>query len=128
VIIFDSSAVLAILNGEPGAHQLELLLDTQPCALPRTCASDVVARLMRDGMNVATARGYVNELELIELPFDVETCDATAQLEHRTRSTGTSFVDRSCIATGIVHDSLVVSTDRDWAKLDIPEADIRLVR
>ncbi len=79
-------------------------------------------------MSVVTARGYVNELEPIDLPFDVETCDATAQLEHRTRNTGASFVDRSRIATGIVHDSLVVSTDRDWAKLDIAEADIRLVR
>ena len=128
MIIFDSSAVLAVLNHERGAAGLELLLDTQPCALPRTCASEVVARLMRDGMDVLTARGYVNELELIDLPFDVETCDLTAQLELRTRDTGTSFIDRSCIATGIVHESLIVSTDRAWAGLDIPEADIRLVR
>ncbi len=128
MIILDSSAVLTVLNDERGVDEVELLLDTQPCALPRTCASEVVARLMRDGMDATMARGYITELELIDLPFDIETCDVTAQLESRTRDTGTSFVDRSCIATGIVHDSLVITADTDWAKLDIPEADIRLLR
>ncbi|MCW2921238.1 MAG: hypothetical protein JWL76_1112 [Thermoleophilia bacterium] len=128
MIVLDSSAILAVLQQEPGHPDLDLLLDTQPCAVPRTCTSEVISRLMRGGADVVAARQDLDDLELIVLPFDDDVRDITAQLEARTRNTGTGFVDRSCIATGIVHDSLIVTADRDWDGLDIPEADIRQIR
>ncbi len=128
MIVLDSSALLASLQDEPGRDKVDDLIATQPCAIPMTCLSEVLARLGRDGIATEVARDAITPLGLIVLPFDDAVCDQTAKLEQQTRDTGTSFVDRSCIATGIVHDSMVFTADADWMQLDIADADIHLVR
>ena len=83
---------------------------------------------MRDGASFSEARQDLDDLELAVIPFDDSVRDVTAQLETRTRGTGTSFVDRSRIATGIVLGAIIMTADRGWHDPDIPEAHIHQIR
>ena len=89
MIVLDSSVILATLLDEQGAADIDVLIETQPCAVPITCVTEVLSRLMRSGMSLTRARTFFAELEVAELPYDAAVRDATASLEGRTRTTGT---------------------------------------
>ncbi|MBI5442552.1 MAG: VapC toxin family PIN domain ribonuclease, partial [Deltaproteobacteria bacterium] len=66
--VFDASAILALLQNEPGAGEVEARL---PGAV--ICAvnlSEVVGKLMDVGMPEEEARQAVDALSLTVIPFD----------------------------------------------------------
>jgi ribonuclease VapC len=118
-IVLDSSVLLAVLNGEPGAERLtpELL----SCA---TCSAvnlaEVHSKLVTRGVtekDAWTATRYaVEEPEA----FTAEHARLTGDLIPATRSLGLSLGDRACLALGIHLGVPVYTADRSWKKLKLP--------
>ncbi|MBI5014109.1 MAG: type II toxin-antitoxin system VapC family toxin [Deltaproteobacteria bacterium] len=123
--VFDASAILALLQNEPGAGEVEArLLGAVICAVN---LSEVVGKLMDVGMPEEEARQAVDALSLTVIPFDAPLAWQTAALRPRTRRFGLSLGDRACLATGLLLGQPVLGADKIWAELGLPLA-VGLIR
>jgi PIN domain nuclease of toxin-antitoxin system len=96
---FDASAVLALMQGEPGADKLR---DFQAHAVVNAVnAAEVLAKLVRRGMPVADARAACEALHLETTPFDTALVTSSARFVHR----GVSLGDRCFLASAQRHGS-----------------------
>ena len=124
-VVLDASAVLVVLNGEPGtAAVIEALPGSANSAVN---VSEVVARLAEGGMPGPAIQEAIEGLNLDIVPFDAELALATGLLRPLTRSAGLSLGDRACVALGMRLQLPVLTADRSWAGLDL-EVEVRLVR
>ena len=116
--ILDASAVLAFLQGEPGAEAVEgRLPGAGICAVN---LSEVAGKLSDTGMPAAQARAAVEALGLTVIPFGEDLAWAAAALRPAARRLGLSLGDRVCLATGIALGLPVVGGDRAWSELELP--------
>lgn len=116
--VLDASAVLAVLQGEPGA---ERVLGVLPRAVISTVnLSEVVGKLLDVGMPDVEIPQVVGALGLETVPFGDETAWRAAGLKRKTQPLGLSLGDRACLATGLVLGLPVLTADRAWTKLDLP--------
>lgn len=124
-VVLDASAILALLNAEPGAEAVE---DTLPGAVTSTVnLSETIAKLAERGMPEAVIRAALGEIGLQVIPFDEDLAYQTGMLRVSTRSAGLSFGDRACLALGRQLKLPVLTTDRGWTSLDVG-VQVRLIR
>ena len=108
--VFDASAVLALMQGEPGADKLK---DLQPNALVNAVnAAEVLAKLVNRGMPAAEAQAAYDALHLETTPFD----PAMVAISARYVGKGVSLGDRCFLAAAHRHGSGWTS-DRDLGAL-----------
>ena len=124
-IVFDSSAVLAILLDEPGAQRASAILDGG--VLSAVNASEVVARLIDQGASDEDARGALHGLDLAVRPFDGSLAVAAGLLRRATRRHGLSLGDRACLALAHRERAPVLTADRAWTALDL-DIEVELIR
>jgi PIN domain nuclease of toxin-antitoxin system len=97
--VFDASAVLALLQGEPGADKLR---DLQPDAVVNAVnAAEVLAKLVSRGMPVAEAQAAYDALHLETTPFEPAMVAVSARYVHKEVSLG----DRCFLAAAHRHGS-----------------------
>ena len=117
-IVLDASAILAMLNDEPGAEKIT------PELLSRATASavnlaEVQTMLVREGGDPdeswALAIDPIPDIE----PFTAEQARIAGTLVQKTSSLGLSLGDRACLALAIALESPVYTTDRLWKKLKL---------
>jgi ribonuclease VapC len=124
-VVLDASAVLALLNGEPG-H--EVVAEAIPEAvLSAVNLSEVVAKLGEKGMPEEAITTAMAGLEMEILPFDEASAYETARLRAPTKSLGLSLGDRACLALGRRLSLPVLTADKDWRKVDI-DLEVRVIR
>jgi ribonuclease VapC len=115
--VLDASALLAVMLGEPGA---DLVLEILPDAvIGAVNLAEVVAKLQERGVSDDEIDRDIAELDLPVISFDAAQAMAAGKLRARTRRHGLSLGDRACLALAMVRGAAAVTTDRDWAKLDI---------
>jgi PIN domain nuclease of toxin-antitoxin system len=125
--VFDSSAVLAFLYGEPGARQVRP--DLPDGAIGSVNAAEVLAVLVRDGTPLADARLALEKTGVTIVDFSWEHAIKTAEiLSPKVRSSGISLGDRACIAIALAMDAPAVTADRAWVGLRIPGLLVELIR
>ena len=123
--VVDASAVLAVLNGEPGA---ELLADPDDdYVIGAVNLAEVVAKLTDDGIAATAIARMVAELKLDVREFGSDLAVATGLLRAPTKRFGLSFGDRACLALARQLRLPVLTTDRAWRQLDVDVA-VRLLR
>ena len=115
--ILDASAVLALLFDEPGCANLEQFVGAG--CLSVVNYSEVAARLSERGAPRELIDDQIAALSLALLPFDRETALAAGLLRPATKAFGLSFGDRACLATAGKYNLPAVTSDHDWAGLDI---------
>jgi len=126
-LVLDSSAVLAVIRGEPGAGAVAEAL--AEAVISAVNLSEVVSVLTRDGMT----RKQVGEL-LTELSLDVEVFDeaqaiAAGELIALTEPSGLSLGDRACLALARSLALPVLTADRPWRRLPpIEGLEVRFIR
>ena len=124
-VLLDASALLALLNAEPGADVVrEAVSDA---AISAVNLSEVVAKLAEGGMPGEAIAEALDGLELNVLPFEADQAFAAGMLRPLTRSRGLSLGDRACLALGLRLGYGVLTADRRWATLDLA-VEVRLVR
>lgn len=115
--VLDASAVLALLNREPGQDRVEAMLaDSVICAV-NYC--EVLGKLIEAGLSEVNARECVDLLGIEVIGFDAELASLSASLRSRTKKLGLSLGDRSCLALGIARRHTVVTAEKSWARLKI---------
>lgn len=124
-IVYDSSAVLAILLDEPGARRAAETLDHG--VLSAVHASEVVARLIDQGAKDDDARGALQGLDLAIRPFDESLAVAAGLLRRSTRRRGLSLGDRACLALALRERAPVLTADRAWTELEL-DVEVELIR
>ena len=125
LVIFDSSAVLALLHGEPGAALIQTL--TLDAVLSSVNASEVQTRLVRKGADPKRAWESVTASVQTVVPFDAAMAEAAGTLASKTQPYGLSLGDRACLALAMALKAPVYTADRAWAQLQIDVA-IHLIR
>jgi PIN domain nuclease of toxin-antitoxin system len=118
-LILDSSVVLAVLLGEPGADKVHPMLPE--ASISAVNLLEIVARLRREPPSRFEA---LEQLELPVLPFDAAVAAGDLLARHRgVLSRG----DCACIATAASRGLPVLTADRVWATLGLPVA-VQLIR
>lgn len=67
------------------------------------------------------------ELDLSDVPFDIQQAYATGLLRAATRSHGLSLGDMACLGLAVQLVIPVITADRVWADLDLG-VEVRLAR
>lgn len=124
-VVLDASALLAVLRGESGAERVEPRLEG--ASIGAVNLSEVVAKLIEDGVPEMEIRRAIGRLELDVHPFDGEHAYAAGVLRQATRALGLSFGDRACLALAQRLGAITLTADRSWARLDLGVA-IEVVR
>jgi ribonuclease VapC len=134
-VVLDASALLALINAEPGC-------DVVAAALPEASIgvvnlSEVVTKMIDIGTSPRDAWADTSDLVPVVVDFNAELGRRTAQLRVLTRSLGLSFGDRAfgdrafgdraCLALAEQSRLPVLTADHAWGKLSIG-IEIRLIR
>jgi PIN domain nuclease of toxin-antitoxin system len=115
--VLDASALLALVNQEPGQ---EIVAELLPRSLVSAVnVSELVAKLTEQGMPEDTIQGILAALELTVIPFDEAQGLVAGYLRAATKHLGLSLGDRACLALGLQTHGWVVTADQAWAKLDL---------
>ena len=125
-VVLDSSALLALLNREPGAEKLTAeLLSISACSTVNL--AEVHSKLVNRGLTEsdawAAATSPVSEL----VDFTSAHAQIAGDLVRQTRPLGLSLGDRACLALGMDLGVPVYTADRLWKKLRLP-AQINFIR
>ncbi|HET9212426.1 MAG TPA: type II toxin-antitoxin system VapC family toxin [Thermoanaerobaculia bacterium] len=124
-VVLDASALLALLNAEPGQEEVERSIPG--AAISAVNLSEVVAKLTEAGMSEEAVRSTLEDIEIDVHPFDRESAYKTGALRMETKKLGLSLGDRACIALGGQLQRPVLTTDRNWRDLELG-VEIRVIR
>jgi PIN domain nuclease of toxin-antitoxin system len=124
-VVLDASAVLALINEEPGGETVDALLDH--ATISAVNWSEVIAVLVDAGFAVERASTRIAALGLAVIAFDQPQALAAGALRAVTRSAGLSFGDRACLGLAQARKAPAVTADRRWATLKL-SAKVQLIR
>ncbi len=125
-VVFDASAVLALLRDEPGS---ELIAENLGEALISAVnLQEVIKTLLAWRFDIDTVRRMIGALHLEVRNHDADAAYAAAALCEATRTFGSGLGDRTCMALAISEGLPAVTTDRAWTQLTIPGLAVTLAR
>jgi ribonuclease VapC len=124
-VVLDASAIIAVLNSEPGA-------DIVLSSMAHGCISAVnysevikkaVERLQERTPIPALLRSYWIDI----VPFDENQGMLAAELFGPTKEHGLSFADRACLALGLQRKCKVLTSERRMGLVQLP-IKVKLIR
>jgi PIN domain nuclease of toxin-antitoxin system len=117
-VVFDASAILALLLEEPGAEKLTEEIRINAVASTVNLA-EVQSKLVKRG--VPPERAWVNTLSAIteSEPFTSRQAHIAGSLIAQTEEYGLSLGDRSCLALAIALGAPVYTTEQVWRNLKV---------
>ena len=113
--VLDASAILAVLNSEPGAELVISTLDDAVVSIVNY--AEVVSKLIERGAALTQVRLAFSKLGIRIVGYDVALADRTGELRVQTKHLGLSLADRACLALAEQEDAPVLTSDRKWARL-----------
>ena len=111
--VLDASALLALLANEPGADEVEKLLDG--AAMSTVNLSEVLQKSEQHGIDTEGLEFDLEALGVEYHSFDVTQARATADVWARAPRAGLSLGDRACLALAHSLGGAAVTTDRRWS-------------
>jgi ribonuclease VapC len=117
-IVLDASALLAVLNGEPGADKLTPGL-LSAAASSTVNLAEVQGKLVSIGLGPDEAWEATLSSGLEAVPFTAEHARTAGSLISETRAFGLSLGDRACLALGLALRAPVYTADRSWKNLKL---------
>lgn len=124
-IVLDASAVLALINKEPGYIAVEKIL--LHSIISSVNLAEVIAVLVDVGMDAKHADSIIHGLINDIVPFDHKQSIYAGALRKETKQLGLSLGDRACLALAKTKNLPVLTADKMWAKVNIG-IDINLIR
>ena len=117
-LVLDASALLAVLNNEPGADKLtpELLNESVSSTVN---LAEVHTKLVSQGGDPDEA--WEDTLSPIRevVPFTAEQAKIAGRLVKDTKAFGLSLGDRACLALGLALKAPVYTADKSWKNLKV---------
>ena len=116
--VLDASAILALMQSEPGAEVVDALLEDHECVASSVNLAEVGSKLIDKGLAPNELRRVLNQINVQAIDFDAEQATACAALRAVTRAQGLSLGDRACLALASGMEGVAVTADRAWADVD----------
>ena len=123
--VWDASALLLLLQQEPGRRQLGPRLPDS--AMSSVNLSEVAAKLLESGGAPRTTREVLDGLPIEIHDFTADLAYRAAELRGPTKHLGLSLGDRACLALGLSLGTPILTGDRAWLGLDL-DVEIELAR
>jgi len=117
-IVLDASALLAVLNREPGAEKLTPQLLSAATSSTVNLA-EVQGKLVSRGITPDEAWEAALSPIREAAVFTGEQAKIAGSLIAQTSSLGLSLGDRACLALGIALKAPVYTADRSWKNLKL---------
>ena len=115
-VVLDASALLALVQDEPGAEKVRPLIPHAAISAVNFC--ETVQRLRRGGMPVESVAMVLTPL-VQPVAFDRETAYIAASIHEKTRGQGISFGDCACLALAMLRGVPAVTAERKWDQCDV---------
>lgn len=115
-MILDASAVLALLNAEPGWESVAAALPD--AAISAVNLSEVAGKLVDHGLTAEAVALMLRELGLGIVPFDEEQAVAAGALRAIPGGRRLALGDRACLQLARRRQKPALTADRSWARLD----------
>ena len=120
-VVVDASAILTLLQDEPGADQVEALLD----GAMMSCVN--LSEVLQKAQHDVSTEGLEYDLEALGMEFrDFDLGMARPAAELWSVVAG-SLGDRACLALAKVTGATAVTADRGWA-IDGLDVDVLVIR
>jgi ribonuclease VapC len=133
-IVLDASALLALLNGEPGADVVEAAMTLYGALISIVNWAEVLSKAVEAGVQPEAVRekleraGVLAAVLRIE-PVTEEDAATIARLRPLTRSAGLGLGDRACLALAKRLGAPAITVDRVWASIAAAVGvDVRVAR
>lgn len=124
-VVLDASAVLALVQDEPGSEVVKAAL--AGAIISTVNSSEVLQKLIDRGLSYKVAAIQLDALNLVIRDFTQHHAVSAAVLRSSTKAAGLSFSDRACLAVALNEGLPVLTADRAWSKVDLG-VEIRLIR
>lgn len=126
-IILDSSALLALIQEEPGAEVIKPLLNFS--VMSTVNITETLSVLHRTNLSSQEGLALIADIITTIVPFDLEQAKSCADLHPLVKTKGLSLADRACIALGIKLQLPIYTADKIWLELkNVITADIITIR
>lgn len=125
-IVFDASAILALLRDEPGADVVAQHIGDG--LISAVNFQEVVKGLLRREVPIDAALAMLDALHLDVRPHGRDDAVAAANLYPATKAFGSGLGDRTCMALAIAEGLPVLTADQEWAKIKLPGLKLMLAR
>jgi PIN domain nuclease of toxin-antitoxin system len=116
-IVLDASALLCLLNDEPGADQVAEVLTRS--LIGATNLAEVASKLRERGLSLDEVREALGGLHLDVRPLTSTQAMLIGDLRPATRSLGLSLGDRACLALAIELNADIYTTAAALTKADV---------
>jgi ribonuclease VapC len=117
-IVLDASALLAVLNSEPGADKLTPRLLSAATSSTVNLA-EVQGKLVSRGLSPDDAWEATLSPIREAVAFTAEHARIAGSLIAQTHTLGLSLGDRACLALGLALKAPVYTADRAWKNLKL---------
>lgn len=112
MIVFDSSALLALLLQEPGADRVAANLDG--ACMSSVNFAEVVGYLARRGSTEEKIRNVLGGFSFAIAPFEANDAYRVGLLRPLTEKAGLSLGDRACLSLARLRGAPAMTADRAW--------------
>lgn len=111
MVLLDASALIVALYNEPGADTVAAHLGD--AAVVTVNLEEVAGKLLRDGIDIASARSIIDVLDIDVFEFTEPMAWRAAELR-RLLPPGVGIAARSCLAAASVLGVAVITADTAW--------------
>src|SRR5579859_3067666 len=118
VAVLDTSALLALLNGEPGADRVAAVIDQ--ALVSSVNLAELITKLVTRGVPSAAARSVLDSFQLEVSDFTRPLAEETGSMVEKTKMRGLSLGDRACLALASAASLPAYTADREWGTLNLP--------
>jgi ribonuclease VapC len=125
-VVFDASAVLALLRNEPGADVVAQYIGDG--LISAVNFQEVLKGLLRRGVPMDVALAMLDALHLDVRAHGRDDAIGAAELITPTQQFGSGLGDRTCMALAIAEGLPALTADQEWAKIDVPGLKVLLAR
>jgi len=115
--VLDASAVLAVIQEEPGAERIEAHLDTG--CISAVNLAEIVGKLQDRGLGDNEIDELIALLDLDTRILDKDGAVFMGKLRQSTKVAGLSLGDRACLALAHSLGATAITMDRAWKDLEI---------
>lgn len=124
--VLDASALLALLNSEPGSVLVAEALSAG-VLISTVNLAEVVAKLSDYGVPEGEVREALMALGMQVATFGEAAAFGSGSLRRQTKAKGLSLGDRACLALALEQNLPVLTADRHWDGL-VPGVQLEWLR